>query len=157
MGKSTKEVIISRMDSSLYNSIETTLNEDGDYLPKILNALSLLHEALGEKSWVGLYMFDEKTNTLRLGPFQGSPACLLINPGKGVVGTCYAAKKPLYVDDVREFKGYISCDASVKSEVCFPLFLHDEVIAILDIDSPTLDGLKSDLPVLMQIAHLFER
>lgn len=145
------------MDKSILSSIEATMKSDeGTSLARLLNALSLLHEALGEGSWVGLYLYDEKSGTLNLGPFQGSPACYSIKPGKGVVGTCFGAKKPLYVDDVSQFPGYISCDPIVKSEVCFPLFAGENVIGILDIDSPKLDGLKEDLTILMAIAHLFE-
>lgn len=145
------------MDKSIISSIESTMkSNEGTSLARLLNALSLLHEALGEASWVGLYLYDEKSGSLNLGPFQGSPACYSIKPGKGVVGTCFGAKKPLYVDDVKEFPGYISCDPIVKSEVCFPLFAGENVIGILDIDSPKLDGLKEELPVLMAIAHLFE-
>jgi len=144
------------MDKTVLDSIKATMKGEGSSLAKMLNALSLLHESLGEGSWVGLYVYDEKENSLNLGPFQGSPACVKIQPGKGVVGTCYAAKKPLYVDDVSQFPGYISCDPIVKSEVCFPLFAGDDVIGVLDIDSPKLDGLKEDLPVLVAIAHVFE-
>jgi len=145
------------MDKSIISSIESTMkSNEGTSLARLLNALSLLHEALGEASWVGLYLYDEKSGSLNLGPFQGSPACYSIKPVKGVVGTCFGAKKPLYVDDVKEFPGYISCDPIVKSEVCFPLFAGENVIGILDIDSPKLDGLKEELPVLMAIAHLFE-
>ncbi|MCI1245378.1 MAG: GAF domain-containing protein [Bacilli bacterium] len=144
------------MDSGTLASIKAAMAGEGSPLARMLNALALLREALGPKSWVGLYVYEEKTNKLNLGPFQGSPACVSIRPGKGVVGTCYAAKKPLYVDDVNEFPGYVSCDACVKSEACFPLFAGDDVIGVLDVDSPELDGLKGDLTILMAVAHLFE-
>lgn len=146
---------IKAMNKVIVNEIRNNLEGEGNYLAKLLNSLSLLHEELGEHAWVGLYIFDEKANTLNLGPFQGTSACVSIKPGKGVVGTCYAAKRPLYVDDVKRFPGYISCDSKCRSEACFPLVYGDSVIAVFDIDSPEIDGLKDDLPLLEQIASLF--
>ena len=143
------------MEQSLVKSVETELNGDGNALAKMLNALAMVKEALGENAWVGLYVYQESDNVLNLGPFQGSPACETIKPGKGVVGTSYAAKRPMYVPDVSKFPGYISCDARVQSEAVFPIVYQDAVIAIFDVDSPKLDGLKNDLDVLGQVAQLF--
>jgi L-methionine (R)-S-oxide reductase len=143
------------MEQSLVKSIETELNGSGNALAKMLNALAMVKEALGPESWVGLYVYQESDNLLNLGPFQGSPACETIKPGKGVVGTSYAAKRPMYVPDVSKFPGYISCDARVQSEAVFPIVYQDQVIAIFDVDSPKLDGLKNDLDVLGQVAQLF--
>jgi GAF domain-containing protein len=143
------------MEQSLVKSVETELNGNGNALAKMLNALAMVKEALGENAWVGLYVYQESENVLNLGPFQGSPACETIKPGKGVVGTSYAAKRPMYVPDVSKFPGYISCDARVQSEAVFPIVYQDAVIAIFDVDSPKLDGLKNDLDVLAQVAQLF--
>ena len=114
----------------------------------------MVKEALGENSWVGLYVYQEEENLLNLGPFQGSPACESIKPGKGVVGTSYAAKRPMYVPDVSKFPGYISCDARVKSEAVYPIVYQEQVIAIFDVDSCEIDGLKNDLDLLAQVANL---
>jgi L-methionine (R)-S-oxide reductase len=143
------------MEQSLVKSVETELNGNGNALAKMLNSLAMVKEALGENAWVGLYVYQESDNVLNLGPFQGSPACETIKPGKGVVGTSYAAKRPMYVPDVSKFPGYISCDARVQSEAVFPIVYQDAVIAIFDVDSPKLDGLKNDLDVLGQVAQLF--
>jgi len=143
------------MEQSLVKSIESELNGNGNALAKMLNALAMVKEALGENAWVGLYVYQEADNVLNLGPFQGSPACETIKPGKGVVGTSYAAKRPMYVPDVSKFPGYISCDTRVNSEAVFPIVYQDQVIAIFDVDSPKLDGLKNDLDVLGQVAQLF--
>lgn len=142
------------MQSDIISSIERELTGHGNSLAKMLNSLSIVKEALGEGCWVGLYVYQEAENILNLGPFQGSPACESIKPGKGVVGTSYAAKRPMYVSDVNKFPGYISCDARVKSEAVFPLVYQDQVIAVFDVDSPVIDGLKNDLDLLGQIANL---
>lgn len=142
------------MDNTILDSIKNELNGSGSSLAKLLNTLALVKEALGEGSWVGLYVYQEETNTLNLGPFQGSPACESIKPGKGVVGSSYAAKRAMYVADVSKFPGYISCDSRVKSEAVYPIIYNEQVIAVFDVDSPNLDGLKNDSAVLDQVALL---
>ena len=98
------------------------------------NALSLLHQTLGEGAWVGFYLPRERG--LILGAFQGTPACEVIAYDKGVVGACYAEKATIAVSDVTTFPGYICCDAAAKSEICVPTYRDGEVIAVLDIDLP---------------------
>jgi L-methionine (R)-S-oxide reductase len=142
------------MEKDLLPAVIAELNGDGNPLAKLLNSLSLVKQFLGEGSWVGLYVFDEQNNILKLGPFQGSPACETIHPGRGVVGACYTSKRALYVKDVSTFPGYISCDPVVKSEAVWPLMYNEQVTAVLDIDSPKLDGLKEALPILDQFAAL---
>ena len=143
------------MNPEIIASLKEEFARPTHFLSKLNNALALLKEELGENSWVGLYLFDEKKNVLFLGPFQGSPACEEIKPGKGVVGTCYAAKRPLYIDDVKKFPGYIACDSKTKSEAVFPLKLGEDVIGVFDIVSPKLDGLKDDLKILEEASSLF--
>jgi L-methionine (R)-S-oxide reductase len=142
------------MDASLFPSLSAELNGQGTSLAKMLNALSMVKEVLGGDSWVGLYLYNEKNNTLDLGPFQGSPACESIQLGKGVVGASYATKNDIYVPEVDRFPGYISCDPAVKSEAVFPVVYRNRVIAIFDVDSTKKDGLKRDLVILRQIADL---
>jgi L-methionine (R)-S-oxide reductase len=145
------------MNKEILDSIKAELNGAGSSLAKLLNTFAMLREELGEGSWVGLYVYNEKLNSLVLGPFQGSPACEEIKPGRGVVGSCYAAKRAIYVKDVSTFPGYISCDAKVKSEAVWPLMYDEQVIAVFDIDSDQLDGLKNDLPILDQIAFFLSQ
>ena len=100
------------------------------------NALAYIKAAMGEASWVGLYLATPAD--LVLGPFQGTHACEVIGFGKGVVGTCFSKDETIAVEDVSAFPGYICCDASAKSEICLPLHKEGKVIAILDIDLPIL-------------------
>jgi GAF domain-containing protein len=118
------------MENGIILSVKATLDGQGSLLSKLLNSLALVKQNLGEDSWVGLYVYDEKDNVLNLGPFQGSPACVQIKPGKGVVGKCYASKMPMYINDVKKFPGYICCDSKVKSEAVFPLVYNGHVIAV---------------------------
>ena len=76
---------------------------------------------------------------LVLGPFQGLPACVRIPVGNGVCGTAAAKRESIRVRDVHEFPGHIVCDAASRSELVVPLFVNDELVGVLDIDSPSLD------------------
>lgn len=104
------------------------------------NALSLIHQALGEGSWVGLYLATP--TRLTLGPFQGTPACEKIAFGKGVVGECYETRKTITVTDVTARPNYICCDAAAKSEICVPMFEDGKLLAVFDIDLPYVHEYK---------------
>ncbi|WP_339197051.1 GAF domain-containing protein [Aeribacillus sp. FSL k6-2211] len=103
-------------------------------IANLANASALLNQFLSEINWVGFYVKDG--NELVLGPFQGLPACVRIPIGKGVCGTAAFEKRTVRVADVNEFPGHIACDARSQSEIVVPLIKNDEVIGVLDIDSP---------------------
>ncbi|MGI9222515.1 MAG: GAF domain-containing protein, partial [Woeseiaceae bacterium] len=71
--------------------------------------------------------------------FQGLPACVRIPLGKGVCGTAAAQRESIRVRDVHEFPGHIACDAASRSELVVPLIVVDQLVGVLDIDSPSLD------------------
>ena len=138
------------MEKGILLSIESELASDVLPLIKLLNSLAMVRKELGEGAWVGFYVYSKKDDALLLGPFQGSPACERIAIGKGVVGASFLEKEDIYVKDVHDFPGYISCDAGAKSEAVF----YYET-AIFDIDSSMLDGLNPiDLEILKEIGQL---
>lgn len=141
--------------SFFIDGILNTLNDtNGTSLSNLLNALSLAKEKLGEGSWVGFYIYSKEKKKLLLGPFQGKEACLLIEPGKGVVGSCFSSKEEIYVPDVNLLTNYISCDPLTQSEFVYPLKDDDgNVYAIFDVDSDKQDGLKDFLPFLREFAE----
>ncbi len=114
--------------------LKTTGDEPELRLAHLGNALAVLKSALGEKSWVGLYL--PTPTRLLLGPFQGTHACEVIAFGKGVVGTSFSKDETIAVEDVSAFPGYICCDATAKSEICVPVHKENKTVAILDIDLP---------------------
>ncbi len=56
--------------------------------------------------------------------------------GRGVCGTAAAERRTLLVPDVHRFPGHIACDAASRSEVVVPLIAADELLGVLDLDSP---------------------
>ncbi len=95
---------------------------------------------------------------LVLGPFQGKPACVRIPVGKGVCGTAVATGEIQLVTDVHEFPGHIACDAASNSEIVLPVRLAGQIIAVLDIDSPSLARFdQADLQGLAELVQVFEQ
>lgn len=109
---------------------------ESDALANTANFVALLFGALPDVNWLGVYV--RRGQQLVLGPFQGKPACVRIDIGQGVCGTAAARRQTVLVDDVHAFPGHIACDPASRSELVVPLILDDEVIGVLDIDSPLL-------------------
>ena len=93
-------------------------------------------------NWAGFYLYKEEQ--LVLGPFQGQPACIRIPMGRGVCGTAAAERTTQLVEDVHAFDGHIACDAASNSEIVIPLVLNNELIGVLDIDSPIYSRFDED-------------
>ena len=126
------------------------LIEDNSYDMTILaNTSALLFEHLEQINWVGFYI--NKNNTLLLGPFRGKVACTTIPFSKGVCGACASTLKTILVPNVHEFSGHIACDSASNSEICIPIFVHNTLYAILDIDSPILNRFNKDDQLHLEI------
>lgn len=98
-----------------------------------------------------------RTPELRLGPFQGKVACVRIPFGRGVCGTAAATKTSQLVEDVHQFPGHIACDSASNSEVVIPIFKDDQVVGVLDIDSPSVARFtQEDLVGLEQVVKALE-
>lgn len=120
----------------LSKQLQALLEGENNSIANLSNASALLNQFLERTNWVGFYLMED--GELVLGPFQGLPACVRIPVGKGVCGTAVSDKKTILVDDVQSFPGHIACDAASRSEIVIPLMKEDQVIGVLDIDSPEL-------------------
>lgn len=123
--------------SLISKEIEALTSDVSDLIANLSNVSALLNTELTDINWVGFYLL--KDDKLILGPFQGKPACVTISVGKGVCGTAVSTDSLQLVKDVHAFPGHIACDSASNSEIVLPL--HDKsgkVVAVLDIDSPTL-------------------
>ncbi len=118
------------------------------------NAAALLWDSLEDINWAGFYII--KDGHLLLGPFQGKPACTVIEVGKGVCGTAVAEDRTQLVKNVHEFPGHIACDSASNSEIVVPIHAKNSVYGVLDIDSPQFsrfseedrDGLEAFVRIL---------
>ena len=103
----------------------------------LANASALLWDSLDRINWAGFYKMEN--GALILGPFQGKPACIRIEVGKGVCGTAVAENATQRVPDVHAFPGHIACDSASNSEIVIPIRVKGDIWGVLDIDSPLFD------------------
>lgn len=105
-------------------------------LPALANCAALMWESMPDLNWAGFYLL--KGDTLYLGPFQGKTACTMIPLGRGVCGTAAAVRAIQLVPDVHQFPGHIACDSASNSEIVLPMICGDQLVGVMDIDSPLL-------------------
>ena len=168
----------------LAKQIVSLAEVDAHWLPVLSNAAALLWDALDDIIWAGFYLVDPATVAgegaepdaalgvgsgaapsdhepctpeLRLGPFQGKVACVRIPFGRGVCGTAAETKSSQLVEDVHQFPGHIACDSASNSEVVVPIFKDNQVVGVLDIDSPSVARFaQEDLTGLEQVVKALE-
>ncbi|NKC18477.1 MULTISPECIES: GAF domain-containing protein [Pseudoalteromonas] len=122
---------------TLVKQAQGLISGEHNVIANMANLSALLFTTLEDINWAGFYLMDS-AEELVLGPFQGNPACIRIPVGKGVCGTAAAMCETQLVEDVHAFAGHIACDAASNSEIVIPVFKGNKVIAVLDIDSPSL-------------------
>jgi L-methionine (R)-S-oxide reductase len=123
---------------SLARELASLLADETDRIANAANTAALIFEAVPRLNWAGFY-FLQPHGELLVGPFQGKPACVRIALGAGVCGKAAAQRLTLVVPDVSRFAGHIACDADSRSEIVMPLIADDELLGVLDIDSPEID------------------
>ena len=120
----------------LLPQIDALISGEKDLVANMANISAALKQTFGF-FWVGFYIVKE--GELVLGPFQGPIACTRIKYGKGVCGTAWKEEKTLVVPDVEAFPGHIACSSESKSEIVVPVFHQKEIVAVLDVDSDSLN------------------
>ncbi|RYM06948.1 GAF domain-containing protein [Sporolactobacillus sp. THM7-7] len=130
------------VDYTSIRVLESLIKDEKNWIANLANASAWLNHCLENINWVGFYLLEDQE--LVLGPFQGKPACVRIPLGRGVCGTAAEKKKTVRVKNVHTFPGHIACDAASRSEIVVPLIKGEELIGVLDIDSPRLDRFSDD-------------
>ncbi|AIF98980.1 GAF domain-containing protein [Alteromonas australica] len=139
--------------TQLVSQAKSLVSGEHDLIANMANVSALLFNQLEDVNWAGFYFHKE--SQLVLGPFQGQPACIRIPIGKGVCGTAAETRTIQRIDDVHAFSGHIACDAASNSEIVIPLIVNDELIGVLDIDSPKFGRFDADDEAgLKQIADI---
>jgi L-methionine (R)-S-oxide reductase len=119
---------------ALQQELARLLSGERDWLANMANTAALLNLRLPGLNWVGFYLW--RGGQLVLGPFQGKPACVRIDPGRGVCGAAADRHSTVIVPDVHQFPGHIACDAASASEIVVLLELPGRQIGLLDLDAP---------------------
>lgn len=128
--------------ASLQAQARALLAGEPDRIANAANLAALVFHALPDLNWTGFYFFDGKE--LVVGPFQGQPACVRIELGRGVCGTAAVTRQTQRIADVDAFPGHIPCDSASRSELVVPLYKGDRLIGVFDLDSPRLDRFDAD-------------
>lgn len=122
----------------LLPQLQGLLAGEENLVANLANTSSALKSAFSVISWVGFYLFDGRE--LILGPFQGKPACVRIQPGRGVCGTSFKEGRTVIVPDVRDFPGHIVCDPDSLSEIVVPIQSKFGCAGVLDVDSNMINA-----------------
>ena len=133
-----------------------SLTENVPYLiANLANTSALIWERMEGLNWAGFYILTD--GALVLGPFQGKTACIRIPLGRGVCGTAAEQGRTQLVENVHNFPGHIACDSASNSEIVIPLHKGDEIVGVLDIDSPLLARFdEDDAAGLTRFAQILE-
>lgn len=118
----------------LINFIRIQASDEDDPIALMANISAFIKAYVRDLNWAGFYIVND--DALILGPFQGLPACTRLSFDKGVCSKAYRDRKIVKVDDVAEFKDHIVCDSNSKSELVIPIFNEDELVCLIDLDSP---------------------
>jgi L-methionine (R)-S-oxide reductase len=128
--------IINKLEeyTGLEEAFKALIKDETDLIANAANTAALIYHTLSDVNWAGFYFL--KGDELVIGPFQGKPACVRIALGKGVCGTAAQERKTIVVPDVSKFTGHIACDTNSNSEIVVPLIKGNQLLGVLDIDSP---------------------
>lgn len=126
----------------LVRSADALTAGEPDGVANMANVAALLWQYLPDVNWTGFYRMVG--GELVLGPFQGKAACIRIALGEGVCGAAAASGETQLIADVHSFPGHIACDADSASELVVPVKRDGRVIAVIDLDSPSLMRFDSD-------------
>jgi L-methionine (R)-S-oxide reductase len=144
----------SNVYDSLVEQLASLLSGERDRIANAANTAALVWGALDEVNWAGFYF--AQGNELVVGPFQGKPACTRIALGRGVCGAAAQRRETLVVPDVREFPGHIACDAASRSEIVVPIISGDNLVGVLDLDSPVTNRFdENDRKGLERVVETF--
>ena len=119
----------------LVDAADALTSGEPDAVANMANVAALLWDFLPDLNWAGFYRMVE--GELVLGPFMGRPACIRIPVGKGVCGVAARDGVSQLVEDVHAFPGHIACDAVTNSELVVPVLQGGDVVAVIDLDSPS--------------------
>lgn len=128
--------------AQLLEQARAMMHGEPDRIANAANLSALVFNSLPDLNWAGFYFYDG--TELVVGPFQGLPACVRIALGRGVCGTAAQSRQTQRIADVHAHPDHIACDAASRSELVVPLYRGDELLGVLDIDSPLPDRFDAD-------------
>jgi signal transduction histidine kinase/transcriptional regulator with GAF, ATPase, and Fis domain/ActR/RegA family two-component response regulator len=151
-------------------------NETRDYLTKqtllyevtraaasatnVTQALQSAADALGRvlpDSSIAILLLDKDDLTLRIRASVGFPADMVerlaVRVGEGITGWSAQNNQPVRVGDVRQDPRYLVSTSAMRSEAAVPLALGQQVIGVINVESPRLNAFtERDVRLLSTLA-----
>lgn len=146
------------MDNQIISTIKSFFDDEYNYdeVTILANTSAIINQLFPNINWVGFYLY--KNNILKLGPFQGKPACIEIKLENGVCGWSARNKKSIIVNNVHEFEGHIACDSASNSELVIPIIIDNVLYGVLDIDSPLYNRFSDcDLQIMEDVIKIISK
>ncbi|CAM1351573.1 GAF domain-containing protein [Tenacibaculum insulae] len=135
----------------LKNNIDTIATSNTTKEDKLQQICDYLASEISYYDWVGFYFKNGDKEELKLAQFNGEPTDHTIIPfGKGICGQVAVSNENFVVQDVQDQDNYISCGWKVKSEIVIPIFVNNENIGQIDIDSHTVNPFTPNDEALLE-------
>lgn len=146
------------MNKQLLCTVSSYFDDNNQYdeITILANTSAIINQLFPNINWVGFYLY--KDGVLKLGPFQGKPACMIIKLENGVCGWSARNKQSIVVDNVHEFEGHIACDSASNSELVVPIIIDNHLYGLLDIDSPLYSRFSNeDLKTMEEVINIITK
>ena len=135
----------------LKNNIDKIIESSSSKDEKLQQICDYLASEVSYYDWVGFYFKNGDKEELKLAQFNGEPTDHTIIPfGKGICGQVAVSNENFIVQDIQEQDNYISCGWKVKSEIVIPIFVNNENIGQIDIDSHTVNPFTDNDELLLE-------
>jgi GAF domain-containing protein len=118
--------------------ISDLLQKTTDPFARMSTVAAILHHKFDYFFWTGFYSLVE--GELTVCSYQGSLACLVLAKHSGVCWAAIDQNRTIIVRDVQQFPGHIACDSRSRSEIAVPIRKDGKIVAVLDVDSKSLDS-----------------
>jgi phosphoserine phosphatase RsbU/P len=124
-------------------------------LDELLKKIAELTHRIVPYEIFAIFLVDEKTEELyhrfSIGYPQDVVKKLRIPIGDGITGMAAFERKPVVVDDVRNYPGYIEAVKEARSELAVPLIAHNFVVGVLDIESKEIGYFREEQVRLLNL------
>ncbi|MCD8416243.1 GAF domain-containing protein [Tenacibaculum finnmarkense genomovar finnmarkense] len=135
----------------LKNNIDIIAEKNNSKEEKLQEICDYLASEISYYDWVGFYFKNGDKDELKLAQFNGEPTDHTIIPfGKGICGQVAVSNESFVVQNVQDQDNYISCGWKVKSEIVIPIFVDNQNIGQIDIDSHTVNPFTADDEFLLE-------
>ena len=107
--------------------------------------VALLDSNIPYYNWSGFYFMNNEKQQLEIGPYAGAKTDHITIPfGKGICGQVAESGISFEVPDVEQQDNYLACSIDTKSEIVVPMFLREQLIGQIDIDSHSVDPFTAE-------------